>query len=54
MNLTAAKSNITDVDYAKEVGNLVQSRVLLQAGTAVLAQSNINSQLALNLLNSIN
>lgn len=52
-NITAAKSSIADVDYAQEVGKLVESRLLMQAGTAVLAQGNINSQLALNLLNSI-
>ncbi len=52
-NITAAKSSIADVDYAKEVSRLVESRLMLQAGTAVLAQGNINSQLALGLLNSI-
>jgi flagellin len=52
-NITAAKSSIADVDYAKEMTRLVESRVLMQAGTAVLAQGNINSQLALNLLNTI-
>lgn len=52
-NITAAKSSIADVDYAKEVSRLVESRLLMQAGTAVLAQGNINSQLALGLLNSI-
>lgn len=53
-NITAAKSSIADVDYAKEVSKLVESRLLMQAGSAVLAQGNINSQLALGLLNSIN
>lgn len=52
-NLQAAKSSIADVDYAKEVSNLVESRMLLQAGTAMLAQGNINSRLALNLLQAI-
>lgn len=52
-NIAAAKSSIADVDYAEETARLVQSRLLLQAGTSVLAQGNINSQLALNLLNSI-
>lgn len=52
-NITAAKSNIADVDYAKEVSRLTESRILMQAGTAVLAQGNINSQLALNLLNTL-
>jgi flagellin len=53
-NITAAKSSIADVDYAKEVSRLVESRLLMQAGTAILAQGNINSQLALNLINQIN
>jgi flagellin len=52
-NIAAAKSSITDVDYASEVARLTESRILMQAGTAVMAQGNINSQLALNLLNSL-
>jgi flagellin len=52
-NIAAAKSSIADVDFAKESSRLVQTRLLVQAGTAVLAQGNINAQLALNLLNTI-
>lgn len=52
-NIAAAKSSIADVDYAKEVSRLVESKLMLQAGTAVLAQGNINSQLALGLLRSV-
>ena len=52
-NVTAAKSSIADVDYAEEVSKLVEARLKMQAGTAVLAQGNINSHLALNLLNTI-
>ena len=52
-NIAAAKSSIADVDYAHEVSRLVTSRMLTQAGTAMLAQSNISTQLALNLLNAI-
>jgi flagellin len=52
-NIAAAKSSIADVDYASEVARLTESRILMQAGTAVMAQGNINSQLALNLLNSL-
>jgi flagellin-like hook-associated protein FlgL len=51
--LQAAKSSIADVDYAQEVSRLVESRLLMQAGTAMMAQGNINSQLALNLLQSV-
>lgn len=53
-NLTAAKSSIADVDFAKEISHLVETRMRLQASTAMLAQGNINSHLALNLLNSVN
>jgi flagellin len=52
-NLTAAHANIADVDYAKETSRLVQSRLLMQAGTAALAQGNVHSQLALGLLNGL-
>lgn len=52
-NIAAAKSSIADVDYASESSRMIQSRILLQAGTAVMAQGNINSQLALNLLNAL-
>lgn len=52
-NLAAAKSSIADVDYAKEVSRMVESRLLVQAGTAMLAQGNISSQLALNLLKEV-
>ena len=52
-NLTAAKSAIADVDYAKEVSQLVQSRLRVQAGTAALAQGNINAHQALSLLSSV-
>lgn len=52
-NITAAKSSIADVDYAQEISRMVESRLRLQASTAMLAQGNINSHLALNLLNAI-
>jgi flagellin len=52
-NITAAKSNIADADFAAETAKLVESRLRMQAGTAVLAQGNINSHMALNLLNTI-
>lgn len=52
-NLSAAKSNIADTDYAAEVSKLASTRILMQAGTAVLAQSNFTSHLTLTLLNGI-
>lgn len=52
-NIAAAKSSISDVDYAKESSRLLESRVLMQAGTAVLAQGNISGNIALNLLKEL-
>ncbi len=48
-NLTAAKSRITDTDFAAETANLTRAGILQQAGTAMLAQANAlpNSVLAL-------
>ena len=52
-NIAAAKSKIADTDYAREVVNLAQQTILTQASTGVLAQSNFNSALTLNLLSSL-
>jgi flagellin len=49
-NLSAANSRIRDVDVAVETSNLTRSQILLQAGTAVLAQANSVPQVALSLL----
>jgi flagellin len=49
-NMTAALSNIKDVDVASETASLSQEQVLSQAGVAVLAQANQAPQLALKLL----
>ncbi len=49
-NLSAAKSRIKDVDFAKETAAMTQSQILQQAGTAVLTQANQNSQIVLSLL----
>lgn len=43
-------NQITDVDVAKEVANLVASQILQQASQAVLAQANLQPQIALDLL----
>lgn len=39
-NLTAARSRITDADFAAETANLTRGQILQQAGTAMLAQAN--------------
>jgi len=49
-NLEAANSRIRDVDVASETSKMARSQVLMQAGTAVLAQANQAPQLALSLL----
>lgn len=49
-NLAAAKSSISDVDVAQESTQLARWNVLVQAGTAMLAQANTSSQVALKLL----
>jgi flagellin len=49
-NLTAANSQIADVDVASETANMTQENVLEQAGIAVLSQANQLPSLALSLL----
>ncbi len=49
-NTSAAESRIRDVDVAQETATLTRNQVLQQAGIAVLAQANLSSQLALQLL----
>ena len=49
-NLSASESVIRDVDMASEMVNFTKSQILLQAGTAMLAQANMSSQVVLSLL----
>ncbi len=49
-NLQAATSRITDVDVASESTQLAKWNVLVQSGTAMLAQANQSAQSALKLL----
>ncbi len=49
-NLTAAKSQLTDVDVATESTKYAQFQILVQAGTSMLAQANQNPQSVLKLL----
>ncbi len=48
-NLTAAESMIRDTDMAQEMSNFVKQQILLQAGTAMLAQANQVPQVVLSL-----
>ncbi|HWQ91242.1 MAG TPA: flagellin, partial [Clostridia bacterium] len=49
-NLSAANSNIKDVDVAQESTRYARYNILVQAGTAMLAQANATPQSALRLL----
>jgi len=48
-NVTAAESVIRDVDMALEMTEFTKNQILLQAGTAMLAQANMAPQLVLAL-----
>jgi flagellin-like hook-associated protein FlgL len=50
LNMESAVSRIMDVDIAEESATLARSRVLQQAGTAMLAQANQSSQSILKLI----
>jgi flagellin len=49
-NLSAARSRIMDVDVAEESANFAKQQILVQSGTAMLAQANILPQSALRLI----
>ena len=50
-NLEAAISRIRDVDVASESTQLAKYNILVQSGTAMLAQANQSAQSAMRLLN---
>ncbi|MDB5038688.1 MAG: flagellin, partial [Bacteriovoracaceae bacterium] len=52
-NISFAKSQILDVDYASETADFTRLTVLQQAGVAVLTQANSNAQLTLKLLQNL-
>ena len=49
-NLEAASSRINDVDVAEESTQLARWNILVQSGTAMLAQANQSAQVALKLI----
>jgi len=49
-NLSAARSRITDADFAKETANMTRAQILQQAGTAMVSQANSAPQGVLKLL----
>ena len=51
-NLQAAESIIRDSDMANEMVNFTKNSILVQSGTAMLAQANAKTQSVLQLLNA--
>lgn len=49
-NLVASESRIRDVDMAMEMSQFTKNQILMQAGTAMLAQANAKNQAVLQLL----
>lgn len=49
-NTKAATGRIMDVDFAAESSNMTSNQMLMQAGTAMLKQSNSQSQMVMSLL----
>ncbi len=49
-NLSASESQIVDTDMSLEMVNFTKNQILLQAGTAMLAQANAAPQTILKLL----
>jgi flagellin len=49
-NVSAARSQIRDTDFATETASLTRNQIMQQASTTVLAQANQRPQAALSLL----
>lgn len=49
-NLSAARSRITDADFAAETAKMTRAQILQQAGVSIVAQANQAPQSALSLL----
>jgi flagellin len=52
-NIQASESRIRDTDMAEEVVNFTRDQILVQTGTAMLAQANGNTQSVLRLLGTM-
>ncbi len=50
VNTSEAESRIRNVDMANEMANFSKTQILMQSGTAMLAQANAKNQLVLQLL----
>lgn len=44
MNLAVSQSKINDADFALETTNLAKQQIMVQAGTAMLAQANASKK----------
>ena len=49
-NMQAAESVVRDTNMADQMVNYVKNQILIQAGTAMLAQANLKNQSVLQLL----
>ncbi len=49
-NVSAARSQIQDADFAAETSALTRAQILQQAGVAMLSQANSQPQMVLSLL----
>lgn len=49
-NLSAARGRIRDADFAAETAEFSKNQILQQASTAMLAQANVSTQIALQLI----
>jgi flagellin len=49
-NLSASRSRILDADFANETAEMTKAQILIQSGTAMLAQANQLPQQVLSLL----
>ncbi len=52
-NIAAAKSKISDTDYASEVSRLTQNKILMQTTTALLTQNDLAARLGVSRVNSL-
>ncbi|RME92536.1 MAG: flagellin [Candidatus Hydrogenedentota bacterium] len=52
-NMVAADSRIRDTDMAEELVEFTKNQILLQSGTAMLAQANFSTQVVLQLMDRI-
>lgn len=52
-NIQAAESRIRDADIAEEMVEFTKNQILVQSGTAMLSQANMQSQTALRLLGGV-